>query len=151
MKSQVLHTVRCYISSKAAWEVWDWSLLGVLSWPVIIPPRLNCHVWRSTSASLVRERRTTWTRPLSLSEFEFTFGISFLNEFICIIVPSFITKLDPTSSQLCKINRTESQNVNVLIYFSPHSAIPCNRSHPSSLIGAHLNTKAQSPSPSGTL
>ena len=29
MKSQVLHTVWCYISTEAAGEVWNWSLLGV--------------------------------------------------------------------------------------------------------------------------
>ena len=29
MKSQVLHTVGCYISSEAAGEIWHWSLFGV--------------------------------------------------------------------------------------------------------------------------
>ena len=29
MKSQVLHTVWCYISGKVAGEIWNWSLLGV--------------------------------------------------------------------------------------------------------------------------
>ena len=29
MKSQVLHTVWCYISGEAAGEIWNWSLLGV--------------------------------------------------------------------------------------------------------------------------
>ena len=29
MKSQVLHTVRCYISGEAAGEIWHWSLLWV--------------------------------------------------------------------------------------------------------------------------
>ena len=35
MKSLVLHTVWCYISGEAAWEIWNWSLLGVSNsrWP----------------------------------------------------------------------------------------------------------------------
>ena len=43
MKSQVPHTVWCYISCEAAGEIWSWSLLGVkgLSWEsaVIVCPR----------------------------------------------------------------------------------------------------------------
>ena len=29
MKSQVLHTLSCSISCEAAWEIWNWSLLGM--------------------------------------------------------------------------------------------------------------------------
>ena len=29
VKTQVLHTVLCYISGEAAGEIWNWSLLGV--------------------------------------------------------------------------------------------------------------------------
>ena len=35
MKSQVLHTVWCYISGEAAGEIWHWSLLGVKEFSVI--------------------------------------------------------------------------------------------------------------------
>ena len=35
MKSQVLHTVWCYISGEAAGEIWHWSLLGVKGFVII--------------------------------------------------------------------------------------------------------------------
>ena len=35
MKSQVLHTVCCYISGEAAGEIWHWSILGVKG--IIVP------------------------------------------------------------------------------------------------------------------
>ena len=44
MKSQVLHTVWCYISGEAAGEIWKWSLLGVKGLKTATsrpPPRID--------------------------------------------------------------------------------------------------------------
>ena len=47
LKSQVLHTVWCNISGRAAGEIWNWSLLGVKA-RLLVPGTFKTHFPRRT-------------------------------------------------------------------------------------------------------